>query len=166
MLLRYSKYRPTGFDRAGAFLPERQDWFVVPVVQTRDSGAFEQSNFESARAMLRDAGVEFGDDDASDAEIHRFGHWGPGWFEIIIVRPGSIAETTARAIEKRLDDYPILDEEHFSNLEWDRASTYWESMPLRERVSACQRFGLCIFGARHDTIPQDDNGSLFQYLAE
>jgi hypothetical protein len=79
----YSQYRPTGFDSRGLGLPDRQDWLVLPVIQTRDSGPLEQSNFASA---LKAVGGE-----SETVEVHRFGHWGPGWFEIIIVAPGSEA---------------------------------------------------------------------------
>lgn len=124
----YSKFAPTGFDPAGAFLDDdRQDWLVVPVSRTRDTGPLEESNFDAALEML---GGE-----SDDVEVHRFGHWGPGWFEIIIVRPGSEAETAAKEIESRLEDYPLLDEDDASERETEAANDVWrDCYNVKERV--------------------------------
>jgi hypothetical protein len=75
----YSEHQPTGFDRAGAFLPDRQDWLVAPVSRTRDSGPIDESNFQCFLDALGD--------ESESVEVHRFGHWGPGWYEIIIIDP-------------------------------------------------------------------------------
>ena len=107
---KYSDYRPTGFDAAGLNLPDRQDWRVLPLLQTRDSGTLARSNVIAAREMLGDG---------DDVEIHSFGHWACGWFEIIIVRPDSPAEVIARDICQRLEDYPVLDDDRHSEMEWD-----------------------------------------------
>lgn len=118
-MLTYSKHRPTGFDPQGAFLPDRQFWLVVPVSQTRDSGPFDHSNFAAALALLG------GESDT--VEVHRFGHWGPGWYEIIIVDPASPEADIARDIESRLEDYPVLDDDDFSRREWDDYLESWRN---------------------------------------
>lgn len=53
--------------------------------------------------------------ETSDFETHRFGHWGPGWFEILVVRPGSACHREAQRIAAALDSYPVLNEEDFSS---------------------------------------------------
>lgn len=108
----YSEFRPTPFDRRGICLPDRQSWLVSPVMQTRDSGPLEQSNFD---AVLTALGGE-----SDTVEVHRFGHWGPGWFEIIIVDPASPQAKVAEDLEASLPDYPVLDEMDLSAREWDR----------------------------------------------
>lgn len=121
----YSEFSPTPFDSAGAFLPDRQDWLVVPVMQTRDSGPLELSNFASALASL---GGE-----SRTVEVHRFGHWGPGWFEIIIVNPRSKKRVAiAEDIERALSDYPVLDDEDFSRREWEDYTESWENYGARD----------------------------------
>jgi hypothetical protein len=65
-------------------------------------------------------------------EVHRFGHWSPGWFEIILVRPGTAAAEVAVEIEERLEDYPLLDEEDFSRREWEDYLESWECWGARE----------------------------------
>lgn len=104
----YAEFRPTAFDRRGAFLDDdRRAWYVLPVTRTRDSGTFDQSNFETA---LRILGGE-----SETCEVHRFGHWGPGWFEIILVHP----ERTDRTAHR----YPSVGLE-LHRLERDRAELY------------------------------------------
>lgn len=138
----YSEFAPTGFDSAGAFLPDRQDWLVVPVGQTRDSGCLSQSNFDSAVQTL---GGE-----SETVEVHRFGHWGPGWFEIIIVKPDTPQADTATEIEGALSDYPVLDEEDFSRRETEETEAYWDNMSTSERVEYLQENGETVFAARSD----------------
>lgn len=121
---KYSEFQPTGFDEAGAFLDDRQDWLVVPCSKTRDTGPFNESNFQAALAML---GGE-----SETVEVHRFGHWGPGWFEIIIVAPNSDAAKIAEDIERRLEYYPVLDDEDLSSREWDDFVESWSSWGARE----------------------------------
>jgi len=166
----YASFQPTGFDARGFMAedigpedcPDVSDWFVLPVSQTRDSGCFGRCNFETALRMVRDA-----DPDGTDHVSPRFGHWGPGWFEIILVRPGSPACKIAEEIEASLEDYPSLDDDKLSEMEWDEATRYWSQMSVRERVETIQRCphsGASIFAARRDEIPEDQDGSLFDCL--
>jgi len=120
----YSEFRPTGFDSAGAFLDDRQDWLVAPVSRTRDSGPFDESNFAAALEML---GGE-----SEEVEVHRFGHWGPGWFEIIIVAPNTDAAKKAEDIEASLENYPLLDDEDFSRREYDDFLESWDNWAARQ----------------------------------
>lgn len=153
----YSQHQPTGFDPRGAFLPDRQQWLVAPVIQTRDSGALEQSNFAALLAAVA------GESDI--VEVHRFRHWGPGWYEIILIAPESPAAKIAEGREKSLSDYPVLDESDFSAREWERASECWAGMRIRERAEICKRYRCSIFAARRDYLPPEDNGSIYQYCA-
>ncbi len=128
----YSKYSPTGFDSAGSFLPDRQDWLVVPVGRTRDSGPYDESNFETALKMLGGEG--------DDVEVHRFGHWGPGWFEIIIARPGTKAQEQGEEIEGFLEGYPVLDDEDMSNREYEEFLSGWSdygASDFRKAIKKC-----------------------------
>jgi hypothetical protein len=115
--MRYREYAPTGFDSKGAFLPDRQEWLVLPVSINRDSGPLSESNFESAKKTLDDAKAEY--------EVHRFGHWGPGWFEIILVNPAF--ESVVEDIERSLEDYPCLDENDLSEREYDEFRESWDN---------------------------------------
>lgn len=146
----YGKFRPTAFDAAGAFLPDRQDWLVVPTSRTRDSGCLAESNFEAARARL-----EAADPDGVDHELHRFGHWGPGWFELLIVRPGTNAARVGAEIEAALDNYPVLDEKDFSRREWEAACDAWKYASADERREACRKAGIPTRKARNVAMPSE-----------
>jgi hypothetical protein len=136
----YSEFRPTGFDPAGAFLHDQGDWLVVPVSRNRDDqdDPAIASNWECATRDLDKADPEF-----NDHEEHSFNHWGPGWFEIIIVRPGTRCAGIAEEIERALEHYPLLDEELYSRLEWEGAvagidnALSWDSIPLRDNLPEC-----------------------------
>jgi hypothetical protein len=146
-MLTYKEFRPTAADHAGWGLPDRQDWIVAPVSVTRDSGSLDQSNFDAALAML---GGESG-----AVEVHRFGHWGPGWFEIVLIDPDR-ADLVAIAgdIESALDDYPVLDDDDYSAREFEEAEQAWIDTGAGERIRILSRHGLSIFAARRDEIPQ------------
>lgn len=125
-LPRYRDWAPTAGDTRGLALPDRQDWIVCPCGQNRDSEPLDESNFAAAQRILTDAGAEH--------EVHRFGHWACGWFEIIIVHP-SAAEHVA-GIACRLADYPVLDENDFGERECQAESEAWESYGREEYTRA------------------------------
>lgn len=129
----YGQFRPTAFDRAGAFLDDdRQAWIVAPCSQTRDSIPMEQSNFAACLEIL---GGE-----SETVEIHRFGHWGPGWYELILVSPERASEV--EAIAERLESYPLLDEEDASSREWDAYLEAWKLWGARDFVRFAGKSGL------------------------
>jgi len=77
----------------------------------------EESNFATALELL---GGE-----SETVEVHRFGHWGTGWFEIILASPEH-AEVVEE-IENMLEDYLVLDEMDLSQREHDAEIDSWES---------------------------------------
>lgn len=84
----------------------------------RDSDALARSNFE---VIYRDLSERFGD----SVDIARFGHWAVGWVEEIIFDIGNDdCEQAVAAWREKLDSYPVADDEHFSQLEWDEMSDY------------------------------------------
>lgn len=175
-MIPYRKFAPTGFDPAGLNGhdmgtdddPDRSEWMVAPVSRTRDSGPLAESNFA---AFLEIVGGE-----SDDVEVHRFGHWGPGWFEIILIRPGTAAVEEAERAESSLEDYPVLDEMDFSEREWEAAEETWRWTSLRERVrmigearARCARWSCAnppsVFAARRNEVPRDPTGHIAEMLA-
>ena len=141
MIQHYKDYRPTSFDCAGSFLPDQGDWLVAPVGRNRDSGSLDESNFATCLELL---GGE-----STTVEVHRFGHWTCGWFEIILARPdrGNDLQT----ILDRLNDYPVLDEDDYSQRRWRRAADYYNSLSPRNRYhDYLASTGLSVFAARYD----------------
>lgn len=123
----YNEYSPTAFDRKGAFLPDQGNWLVVPCGRNRDSGCLLESNFHAA---LKRLGGE-----SDTVQVHRFGHWACGWFEIIIVAPDSGASKLALDIDKALEDYPVLNEDDWSQREIEKANQIWQNCyNTKERI--------------------------------
>ena len=110
MIKCYRDWKPTPNDNPGLGLDDQQDWLVAPVICTRDSEALEESNIRVALAGL---GGE-----SETVEVHRFGHWGPGWYEIILTDPQH--RPALEQLVVQLTEYPVLDEEDWSALELER----------------------------------------------
>lgn len=101
---------------------DRNNWLLVPVGRNRDSGPLEESNFEAALEIL---GGE-----SETVEVHRFGHWGPGWFEIIICHPSRLKDV--EDVAHSLEDYPVLNDEDHSSREWDAMQEDWDNWGRRD----------------------------------
>ena len=62
----------------------------------------------------------------------------------------------AELMEASLRDYPVLNEDHYSQKQNDAIYRYWENCSIRERVEYCQENRECIFAARRaDEIPEN-----------
>ena len=134
----YREFAPTSVNIKGLGLNDKQDWLVSPVTLNRDSDCLSKANWQSVLDSLSDC---FDGEEEQDVETHSFNHWACGWFEILIVRPGSPAERILKDIERRLEDYPILDEEAFSNLEHEEADSTWRNCYNdRERIAYMRRY--------------------------
>lgn len=92
------------------------EWSAVglgPVGQHRDSDPLARSNFEVISSEMRE---RFGD----AMTVVSFGHWGVGWVEEIAF--DASREDIVDYVESwevALSDYPVADDEHFSELEWN-----------------------------------------------
>lgn len=134
---RYADWAPTGCDTRGLALPERQDWLVAPVGTNRDADRLTRSNWAVVTVDLEAQPATR--EDEPDVEIHRFGHWACGWFEVALVRPDSPAARCAEEWESALADYPVASDDHHSALEYEETAEAWARMSLRERRSECER---------------------------
>lgn len=136
-----------------------EEWpeYFVFLGQHRDSDALSRSNFECG---LKALGGE-----SETVIVVRERHWAVGWVEWIAIHE-SDAEAILAADEMTcaLSDYPVLNEDHFSELEWTEAQTQWEMLPLKYRVELCAEAGVSIFAARRDYIPQEDSGFIFERM--
>ena len=133
------------------------DWYMF-LCQHRESDALTRSNFACGLAKLG------GESDT--VRVVRERHWAVGWVEWIAVH-GSDAKALAAADEMlaALEVYPVLDDDHYSELEWNEANDYWASLPVSDRVGLCREAGLSIFAARRGYIPEgDDSGLIYDRL--
>ena len=129
------------------------DYYVV-LSHHRDGDDLEESNFQSALGML---GGE-----SETVIVARASHWAVGWVELLLVHESDTdAIETAQDILNRLEDYPVLDEEDYSQRESDHALEVWASCySLKERIALCVECGLSIFAARHTDYLPDTDGRL------
>jgi hypothetical protein len=136
------------------------DWFYtnkafVFLSRHRDSDLLTESNFECGLAAVG------GESDT--VQIVREGHWAVGWVEWIAIHESDIkALSEADDILCALSDYPVVNEDDWSEREWNAAQDYWSELNIRERVDLCRDAGLSVFAARRDYIPQGDNGYIYE----
>ena len=129
-MILYKDFSPSRFDPKGLSLEDKQEWLVLPCAHNRDSDCLTESNFYVAEKMLEKI-----DPEGNDHSNERFGHWANGWFEIIVVRPNTPAAKEAERIQEKLNDYPVLDEDDFSEREYKAAQETWRNCySERERI--------------------------------
>ena len=142
---------PSGLDSLSNYMGSTDfgDFYGL-LTQNRDSNVVTRSNFISALELL---GGE-----SENVEVHRFGHWACGWWESIAVKKGTKEFKEAEKIENDLMDYPVVNEEHLSELEMKEAFDYWENASISEKVYMCQNHRVSIFKARHNEMPETPSG--------
>ena len=101
----------------GLELEDPDNWTIY-YTHHRDSGLLDQSNAEQIKNAL--GPFTKGDDPDAMEESHR--HWAVGHidgFSVRVFKDGQITEAfrTLYELLKGLEEYPILDEEHYSELE-------------------------------------------------
>lgn len=142
-LPRFKDYRPTQFD--GHIRVDEIEEFIVVIERNRDSNILDNCNFEE---VLK----HFGGETPERVEVHRFGHWGCGWFELLLVHP-DLAEKAAEVVCS-LANYPVWDDEAYSLRQLEAAEDQWDSSGIRERLRLCQQAGISDLAARHAQCPE------------
>ena len=100
---------------------EDADNWAIAYTSNRDSGLLAQSNEEAINEMLD----KYTEGDDPDLVFETHSHWACGHvdgFSVRVYRPdGTITEafTEVCGIQERLADYPLLDEEDYSEREWN-----------------------------------------------
>ena len=98
--------------RPNNYLGQTWEGYYVFLSQTRDSDALTRSNFECALDIIKNVG------DHPIAVAHER-HWACGWLETILIPQENIdAVEVAQKMLDKLEDYPILNEEHYYELEY------------------------------------------------
>jgi len=121
------------------------------------SDLLTESNFECG---LKAIGGE-----SDTVKIVRESHWAVGWIEWIAIHESDTkALECASDIMDSLSDYPVVNDDDFSEREWEAAQDMWLELPLSERVEICRDADLSIYAARSDSIPQGDNGYIYEHF--
>lgn len=104
-------------------------YLIAPVGRNRDSELLTESNWQAQLKTL-----EATLDPVSDPwQIVRENHWACGWIEWVAINPD--ASETIAAMEKladRLAQYPVLNEDDWSEREYESAKQSFDRWSLRE----------------------------------
>lgn len=93
------------------------DYYVF-LSQTRDSDALTRSNFVCGLARVKEKG---------GVAIAYERHWACGWIETILIHQDDYEVLLeADKIMQKLEDYPVVDEDHYSQLEYEEEQEYNE----------------------------------------
>ena len=112
--------------------PEYDEWFDL-IGHHRDSDDLAESNWEVALQRL---GGE-----SETVVIVRFGHWAVGWVEELFIAPNSPQVAIAEDMLKELENYPVLDDEHFWEKERAHAEIVWqECYSQDERIKLMRKY--------------------------
>lgn len=131
--VKLAKTRPNDFGYHGD-LDLFNTWTLGQVLEHRDSGLLDQSN----SAMIQKALEEHPEFEGQWAITH-CGHWAVGWvdhlsYKVIETRRAVLHTTVytiapvaqfIKSLYDQLDDYPILDEEDYSEREYEAT---WENL--------------------------------------
>lgn len=102
------------------YIGETFDGYCVVIGKHRDSDTLSVSNFEVAKDMLERVLSAQPDADQDDLRFECASHWAVGYVETILVKATNIELVCeAASIRKALDNYPVLDDNHFAHLQDD-----------------------------------------------
>lgn len=119
---------PSGWDSLDNYIGDipEPEWLCL-LTRSRDSDCLTESNWHCA---LQELGGE-----SDNVSIERFGHWACGWWEALSVRAGTPEHAKAKDIAERLEGYPVLDEDDFSERESEEADQVWrDCYSERDRI--------------------------------
>jgi len=100
-------------------IDDPDNWAII-YTHNRDSGLLDQSNADAIAEALK----AFSETDDADVVFESHDHWAVGHvdgFSIRVYRNGEITEAfkTYHDLMEQMDGYPVLDEEDYSNREYE-----------------------------------------------
>lgn len=118
---KYKDFSPTPFDETGLNAGDQGDWLVAPCSTHRDAVTSTRANWEALTKEL-----DAIDPEGNDHQINSYGHWACGWFEIILVRPGSECERACNEAEEYLSECGTLSEEDYQRVKQEDFEASWD----------------------------------------
>jgi hypothetical protein len=100
---------------------EDSDKWAIFNTHHRDSGLLDQSNADQLNKAMK----PFADQDESDVMWEHAGHWAVGWVDGLSIRVYNAAGEITEAFKAywelmgALQDYPVLNDEDYSNREYE-----------------------------------------------
>lgn len=151
-------------------------WYMA-IGHHRESNTLDESNFQVFHDKLGNLPRVSVDDtinagsywlkrsflDIDGIQVVRESHDLVGWVEWIAIHESNTeALQLAEQLMEKLEDYPVLDEEHWSMMETELVDNFWLHMSLPDRIKCCADTDESIFAARRDW-PTD---KVFEVLRE
>lgn len=108
--------------RDAVYWGECGDWLIV-ISRHRDSDCLSRANYDATKEIL--GAIEGADEFLSE---ERSNHWAVGWVDYLIIDPSWDAGVRkAGEIRSELEDYPVVDEEKWSEYEMEEADEVWKN---------------------------------------
>jgi len=128
-------------------------WGFAPFGQHRDSDLLTQSNFDAAVKELRSVS-------GKSVQIMHVNHWAVGWYDHVMVRT-TATKTMAKVLElcERLDNYPALDEDDWSNREYEQACDAYDNWAKHDVGKLAEEAGIKALldeDGYYDPKPEDE----------
>lgn len=160
---------PRPWTQPDSWFGVRWDGWLVFLGKHRDSDDLDQSNFAVALAELTECYTDSDWLDHADSSMGSVppvyvvseSHWAVGWIEWIAIHPSCPkAVTVARLLAERLDQYPVLDDDDYSEREEESAQQCWSASSLSDRLYYIRDTGLSLYSIRGTSYPSDDCGTV------
>ena len=141
--------------------PEDANNLAIFYTSNRDADSLTRSNHTAITERLS----KYED----DVEEISHSHWAVGHVDGFTVRVYNNDGTITAAFEEfykiqsELEDYPVLDEQAWSDLESEERAEFWAGLSIRERIDYLARCDMSILAARHNYVPSND-GNLDELL--
>lgn len=117
--------------------------------KNRDSSLLEVSNFERIEQELEKL-----EKPENEKMVYTFRASCSmvGYIDYLLVSKDADNDllTLAGEIICAISDYPVFDESHYSELQYNTVFEYWENLSIEDRVDLCNDNEVSIFKARHD----------------
>ena len=111
-------------------------YYRAPQARNRESELLTQSNWTIQLRELEKHKADVPDDDIVSPTVVRENHCMVGWIEWVAIHESNVeALKVADALAEQLESYPILDEDHYSDLEYRAYWDEWEGRYVRREFA-------------------------------
>lgn len=140
-----------------------EGWFVF-LWQNRESDCLTRSNFQCAMERLKPLSTDLEHEEMPSVQTVRESHWAVGWVEWIAIHESNkLAIAEAEAMQEEMEGYPVLDETHWSEMEFAEYLEAWKDSGHSYFIKELERAELIENGALDDSTP-DQTIKLFEAL--
>jgi hypothetical protein len=123
---------------------------IVVYSQNRDSSILEQSNYKQIFKHLKETIKDLDSPPYIEGDERSEFDW------VYDFRARHWACDAAIEVIGSMEDYPVFDEMHYSEMQWDATETFWQECSTEDRMHYCKEMGVSIFAARRDYTPESN----------